>query len=97
MSAKLAAYASLIDSKVVDYVDEKARVLELERDAKETRLANMIQTLMSEIDGLKTRISELEGASSTSASDDKYALTKAKLVRLMKDMGYYDGDNTSDG
>ena len=26
----------------------------------------------------------------TPEMDDKYALTKAKLIRLMKDMGYYD-------
>ena len=26
----------------------------------------------------------------TPEMDDKYAITKAKLIQLMKDMGYYD-------
>jgi hypothetical protein len=39
---------------------------------------------------LEIRVAELEGAQNTANMDDKYALTKAKLVKLMKDMGYYD-------
>ena len=90
MSAKLETLKSTVDANVSDYVTEQARVLELDREAQDKRHATMIQNLMSEIDGLKTRISELEAAQKVGTSDDKYALTKAKLVRLMKDMGYYD-------
>jgi hypothetical protein len=79
-----------IDSKVAEYVKEAMRVEQLERSAQDTRTATMIQNLMSEIDALKTRIVELEAAFKAGTSDDKYALTKAKLVRLMKDMGYFE-------
>ncbi len=90
MSKKLASLKTTVDPMVAELVTEQARVNELDRVANDTRHANMIQNLMSEIDALKTRIVELEAAQKVGASDDKYALTKAKLVRLMKDMGYYD-------
>jgi len=90
MSKKLASLKTTVDPMVAELVTEQARVNELDREANDTRHANMIQNLMSEIDALKTRIVELEAAQKVGTSDDKYALTKAKLVRLMKDMGYYD-------
>ena len=90
MSSKLASLKSTVDPMVAELVTEQARVNELDREANDTRHANLIQNLMSEIDALKTRIVELEAAQKVGTSDDKYALTKAKLVRLMKDMGYYD-------
>ena len=90
MSKKLASLKTTVDPMVAELVTEQARVNELDRAANDTRHANLIQNLMSEIDALKTRIVELEAAQKVGTSDDKYALTKAKLVRLMKDMGYYD-------
>lgn len=87
---KLNALLANIDPKVADTIKEAIRVIELDSESQVTANANMIKTLMSEIDALKTRIVELEAARTGGTSDDKYALTKAKLVRLMKDMGYYD-------
>lgn len=87
---KLDALLANVDPSVADAIKETKRVVELEREAEQRGHANLIQTLMSEIDALKTRIVELEARRTGDASDDKYALTKAKLVRLMKDMGYYD-------
>ena len=90
MSSKLATLRTTVDPMVAELVTEQARVIELDREAQDKRTATIIQNLMSEIDGLKTRIVELEASQKAGTSDDKYALTKAKLVRLMKDMGYYD-------
>lgn len=87
---KLNAMLANIDPQVAESIKEAIRVIELDSDSLSRANANMIQTLMSEIDALKTRIVELEAARTGGTSDDKYALTKAKLVRLMKDMGYYD-------
>lgn len=88
--SKLEALEINIDNKIAEYVKEAMRVEQLERAAQDKRHATMIQNLMSEIDALNARIVELEAAQKAGTSDDKYALTKAKLVRLMKDMGYYD-------
>jgi hypothetical protein len=90
MSAKLETLKTTVTAQVADLVTEQARVLKLDREAGEARLATMIQNLMSEIDALKTRIVELEASQAAGTADDKYALTKAKLVRLMKDMGYFE-------
>jgi len=87
---KLNAMLANVDPKVAEAIQEAMRVIDLESGNQVTANANMIKTLMSEIDALKTRIVELEAAGRHGASDDKYGLTKAKLIRLMKDMGYYD-------
>ncbi len=90
MSQKKTALASTIDQKVVDYVDEVERVQQRDLDVRDEQRTSEVTALKSQIEAMRLRISELEGVTNTTALDDKYTLTKAKLVRLMKDMGYYD-------
>lgn len=90
MSQKKTALASTIDQKVVDYVNEVERVQQLNLDSRDEQRTSEVDALKYQIEEMRKRISELEGLTNTTALDDKYALTKAKLVRLMKDMGYYD-------
>ena len=90
MSSKKTALAATIDQKVVDYVDEVERVQRLDLDDRDEQRTSEVDVLKSQIQAMRVRISELEGLTNTTALDDKYTLTKAKLVRLMKDMGYYD-------
>ncbi len=90
MSQKKTALASTIDQKVVDYVDEVERVQQRELDVRDEHRTSEVNALKSQIEEMRKRISELEGLTNTTDLDDKYTLTKAKLVRLMKDMGYYD-------
>ena len=79
-----------LDQKVVDYVDEVERVQQRDLDVRDEQRTSEVTALKSQIEAMRLRISELEGLTNTTALDDKYTLTKAKLVRLMKDMGYYD-------
>ncbi len=90
MSQKKTALASTIDQKVVDYVDEVERVQQRDQNVRDEQRTSEVTALQSQIEAMRLRISELEGVTNTTALDDKYTLTKAKLVRLMKDMGYYD-------
>lgn len=81
---------SLVDGKVVDFVTEVERIQQLELDARHNEQKGDVSKVKEMIKELEIRVAELEGAQNTANMDDKYALTKAKLVRLMKDMGYYD-------
>lgn len=81
------ALRSQIDQRVADYVDSAIR------DAIDliTNDLTLIHSLISQSQAteihLANRLTEIENAPTT---DDKYALTKSKLIRLMKDMGYTD-------
>lgn len=81
--------AGNIDGKIVDYVEEVMRVHNLEMTAKDNEIISRITAINDHIQILSEQITELQGQLTASTSDDKYALTKAKLIRLMKDMGYY--------
>jgi len=82
--------AGNIDGKIVDYVEEVFRVHKIEEDSVDTEQTHRIAALNDHIQQLTGEIIELRSLIKETTSDDKYALTKAKLVRLMKDMGYYD-------
>jgi len=87
---KLAALASQCDAKTVDYVTEAIRVAVADQQQENVKLSERISLQRAEIDALKLRLAELEGQSNSASGDDKYSLTKAKLVRLMKENGWYD-------
>ena len=87
---KLAALASQCDAKTVDYVTEAIRVAVADQQQENVKLSERISLQRAEIDALKLRLAELEGRSNSASGDDKYSLTKAKLVRLMKENGWYD-------
>ena len=61
-----------------------------DQQQENVKLSERISLQRAEIDALKLRLAELEGQSNSASGDDKYSLTKAKLVRLMKENGWYD-------
>lgn len=90
MSNRKTALAHEIDQKVVDYITEVERIQQRELDARDERNRNSVTTLTAQIQDLKLQVQDLNDQIQTFRSDDKYALTKAKLIRLMKDKGYYE-------
>jgi hypothetical protein len=87
---KLDILAGEVGGKVVDYVQEAIREYALVAD--EERNANLLEiaNMNARIDAIKQRLSDLEADFNGSLEDDKYALTKAKLIRIMKENGWYD-------
>ena len=81
--------AGNIDGKIVDYVEEVMRVHNLDEKGKDDEILSRIAAINDHIQLLSEQLTELRGQITASTSDDKYALTKAKLIRLMQDMGYY--------
>lgn len=88
------ALAPLIDQRVRQYVDAVIQAERHEAKSREDRLHQRLHQLQADLNLSKATIQTLQNrldeAASPFPSDDKYALTKAKLVRLMKDLGYYD-------
>ena len=79
-----------VDNQVGAYVEAALTVEETVAKAREEKLQEQIDLLMNKNLALSARVTDMEMLLSKTTSDDKYALTKAKLIRLMKDMGYYD-------
>lgn len=79
-----------IDNQVGAYVEAALTVEETETKAREDKLQEQITLLTNKNLALSARITDMEMLLSNQNLDDKYALTKAKLIRLMKDMGYYE-------
>tara|TARA_B100000965_G_scaffold73774_1_gene58253 strand:+ start:19781 stop:20053 length:273 start_codon:yes stop_codon:yes gene_type:complete len=90
MSDKKEILGSLVDGKVVDFITEVERIQQLNLDARHKEQKSDVSQVKDMIKELEIRVAELESAQNSVNLDDKYALTKAKLVRLMKEMGYYD-------
>jgi len=93
------ALAPLIDQRVRQYVDATIQSERREAKAREDRLTHRLEQVQTDLNLAKATLhtlqQRLDDISSTTPdakphSDDKYALTKAKLIRLMKDLGYYD-------
>jgi len=93
------ALAPLIDQRVRQYVEATIQSERREARAREDRLTHRLGQVQADLNLAKATIQtlqqRLDDHTSTSPNaavqpDDKYALTKAKLVRLMKDLGYYD-------
>lgn len=79
-----------VDNQVGAYVEAALAVEEVETKSREQELQGQINLLITKNLSLSARITDMEMLLSRHTSDDKYALTKAKLIRLMKDMGYYE-------
>lgn len=86
---KRAVLADIADSKSVDYTDEVDRLRSIDVDEKLLKLTDAFEAYSIAIGDIANKVSKLEAELKNTHSDDKYALTKAKLIRLMKDMGYY--------
>ena len=82
--------AGNIDGKIVDYVEEVMRVHNIDTKANDLEIILRVTAINDHIQLLSEQLKELKAQMAASTSDDKYALTKAKLIRMMKDMGYYD-------
>jgi hypothetical protein len=78
-----------IDQKTADFVDASIAVQNADRVRDETAILNRLVRLQDELSTVKNQIAEIN-ALIASQPDDKYALTKAKLIRLMKQQGIYD-------
>mgnify|MGYP003144240031 FL=1 len=87
---KLEALEANTDGKIVDYVTEAIRSYIETFEELNTRQTDEILRLDKEVEEAKNRIAELEALSNSASQDDKYSLTKAKVVRLMKENGWYD-------
>jgi hypothetical protein len=72
---------TMIDRNVAGYIDEVVKALIVERKGMEEKIRK-----------LAVRIEALESAptSPEEQSINKETLTKVKLIKLMKDMGYYE-------
>jgi polyhydroxyalkanoate synthesis regulator phasin len=80
-----------IDDRIADYIDEVDRVQTLELNSANTQRRKNVESLRAEIDRMREEVRKLTiKVEMTPEMDDKYAITKAKLIQLMKDMGYYD-------
>jgi polyhydroxyalkanoate synthesis regulator phasin len=80
-----------IDGRIADYIDEVDRVQTLELNSANTQRRKNVESLRAEIDRMREEVRKLTiKVEMTPEMDDKYAITKAKLIQLMKDMGYYD-------
>ena len=90
MSSRKNALRSQVESKVRDYVDEVERQTQLDQAALDKKQNSRIKQLEEKITELTTELNEVRGKLEHMAgtNNDKYVLTKAKLIRLMKDMGY---------
>ncbi len=79
-----------VDATVGAYVEAASDVLEERSGALIKALEERIEKLEVQSLSLQAQVKELLEAESKPADADKYALTKSKLIKLMKDMGYYD-------
>ena len=80
-----------IDGRIADYIDKVDRIQTLELKAANEQRRKNVDVLKSEIERLRKEVENISiKIETTPELDDKYAITKAKLIQLMKDMGYYD-------
>ena len=86
------ALAPLIDQRVRQYVDATIQSERQDAKAREDRLHTRLAQLQDDLNLAKAKIQTLQTRLDdlTPSPDDKYALTKAKLIRLMKELGFYD-------
>ena len=78
-----------IDQKTADFIDASVAVQNADRVRDETAILNRLVRLQDELSTIKNQIAEINALMATEP-DYKYALTKAKLIRLMKQQGIYD-------
>ena len=79
-----------VDVKTSQLIEVSNSLEKAEAEQREQRLQEQIDLLNKKVTTLTGAITDMEMKISNSTQDDKYALTKAKLIRLMKDLGYYE-------
>ena len=79
-----------IERSIVQYVNETRETLKNEiKEQINEEVNEMFQQIKSTIDECVGKINEVALEQSKVTTAEKYSLTKSKLIRLMKDMGYY--------
>ncbi len=79
----------VVEGKIIQYVNERQEVSKNDFKEELTPIMEMFKSIEATIEECKTRILEIERQQSKITTAEKYSLTKSKLIRLMKDMGYY--------
>ena len=80
-----------LDSAIAEFVDASIAITKASTSADVSALQNDLSNMASRITKIEEDVAALaavSGREQIAFDDDKYALTKAKLVRLMVDMGY---------
>lgn len=81
------------DADMAKYIDAKISHLQDDQHANVLILQNKIKELRTQLIETQTLLTKFIEQSTAPSKfpqpDDKYILTKAKLVKLMKDLGYY--------
>lgn len=83
-----AALRASLPPNVGDYLDAALGDLRAAYDHELQVERDYRAKLEAQLQEADRRLTEVEGLFKDATRDDRYALTKAKLVRLMKDMGY---------
>ncbi len=84
------ALADKVDAQTGQLIDVSIDVEREEAKHREGILQEQIDILNDKVAKLNGYITDIEMQLASTTQDDKYALTKAKLIRLMKDMGDYE-------
>jgi hypothetical protein len=84
-----AALRPEVGGKMSDYIDACVAIEDRECIHRVESAKAETAVVERKIDALAGEVRELR-ALITSQPDDKYSLTKAKLIKLMKDLGYYE-------
>ena len=84
------ALSQSVDGKIGQLIDVSIDLDREETKLRETKLQEQIDILNQKVATLTGAITDMELNIQNTTQDDKYALTKAKLIRLMKELGYYE-------
>lgn len=84
--------ANLADQSVGQYLDELQRVLNADQVLRDQEAATTLAALEAKLREARTAIAVLSQELSDLTRDDRYQLTKAKVVRLLKANNLYEGD-----
>ena len=88
--AQKQALSQSVDGKIGQLIDVSIDLERGDAEFREQKLQEQINILNQKVATLTGAITDMELSIQATTQDDKYALTKAKLIRLMKDLGYYE-------
>ncbi len=78
-----------VEGTTAAFVDASVATLEKEMKYHMDELTRVTASQKAEIQTLQSRLAALE-ANSISSVDERYSLTKTKMIKMMKELGYYD-------
>ena len=89
-TAQRDALRERVDATIGAYVEAVSEAIEQPLTATVKSLEQRIVQLEIKVLEQQTNLDNLISSASLPADTDKYSLTKAKMIKLMKQMGYYD-------